>query len=174
MALLFYAVLTTVGISVFPIIILVLYEKYTLEKRKAEHASKLSAALVQHSSTSSSHTEFIDFYGENGKLELKLKPTEIYLLKTDGNYVEVFYEEGGYVKKHLIRNRLKVLAKQLPTDGFFQAHKSYVVNGHAILKIDGNARNYELTLRRVDVKVPVSRARAAALPGFLNSMETNT
>ncbi|MEM1408411.1 MAG: LytTR family DNA-binding domain-containing protein [Bacteroidota bacterium] len=166
-------VLFTGAISIFPIIIQVLYEQYRFQKRSAVEALALTKNLGSNSKVPSGaddEAKSIRFEAENGKVELQLATDQICYLKADGNYVEVFYLNRDKVEKKLIRNRLKVFAEQLPGQLFFHCHKSYIVNGKQILSVEGNARNFELTLRAVSFGVPVSRSKSEELSRFLKSL----
>ena len=158
-------VFNTLSIAIFPIIILVLYEQYNHQKKQLVRAKEMNALLSQASEKS---VELIQLMGENGKLELQLVPEELIFLKSEGNYVEVYYGIGQPEKK-LIRNRLKSLGKQLPNGWFIQCHKSYVVNKHSIVSVKGNARNFELQLRGVPDMIPVSRSKSEELRSFLSA-----
>ena len=165
--------LFTAAISIFPIIIQVLYEQYRFQKRSAVNALALTKNLGSNSKVPSgvdNGAESIRFEAENGKVELQLGMDQICYLKADGNYVEVFYLNQEKMEKKLIRNRLKVFAEQLPGRLFFHCHKSYVVNGKQILSVEGNARNFELTLHATSFRVPVSRSKSEKLSSFLKSL----
>lgn len=156
-------VVNTLSIGIFPIIILVLYEQYNHQKKQLQKASEMNGLLSLKAEKSSA---LIQLTGENGKMELQLAPDELIFLKSDGNYVEVYFGLNQPEKK-LIRNRLKLLMQQLPEQLFFQCHKSYVVNKQFIISIQGNARNFELQLRNIPDLIPVSRTRSEELGRFL-------
>ena len=65
------------------------------------------------------------------KIFYKVKLSEIYYVKSDSNYVEVFLEQ----KKHLVRSTLKNFIDLLPEDKFIQVHRSYIVNINEITSI---------------------------------------
>ena len=158
-------VFNTLAISIFPIITLVLFEQYNHKKKQLIKATEMNSSL---SFEPKKTNERIQLAGENGKIELQLVPEELIFLKSDGNYVEVYHGLGQPEKK-LIRNRLKFLAEQLPDHLFFHCHKSYVVNKLSVVMVHGNARNFELKLRDVSERIPVSRAKSEELNRFLKS-----
>lgn len=172
-------VLTTLVISFFPVIIMVLFEQYVHQEKRAEQAKQLTEEVKKstlaihervHAKQEKQEAQRILFNAENGRTELQLLPEEILYLKSDGNYVEVYYKEAGdAIRKKLIRNRLKNLLAILPETVFFDCHKSYVINVGHIIQIEGNARNIELILRGVDKKIPVSRSKSESLRLLLAS-----
>jgi hypothetical protein len=167
-------VLYTLGISILPIGILTLLEQFVHQRKKLKQAKRLTMRLRQQSTERPSaagrprSAHPIPLEAENGKVELQLRPDEILFLNSDGNYVDVHYFDGRHRPQNtLIRNRLKHFVSVLPEDRFFRCHKSYVVNGAHILRVEGNARNLELLLRGTEHRIPVSRSKSDALSAFL-------
>ena len=170
-------VVNTLAISALPVTVMILFEQYFYQKEKLEEANRLTKELIALKSEQKyqnaevqSRSKLVLFKAENEKVELQLKPEEVLYLKSDGNYVEIFYQSGnGHVQKKLVRNRLKVFSEILPKSLFFQCHKSFIVNGSHIVSVEGNARNYELILRGSEERIPVSRSKSEALSAFLIS-----
>lgn len=168
-------VLYTVGISIIPVGTLILFEQYSHQKKKLRQAKKLTEQLRKRTQENNTETEStlikpIIFEAENGKPELQLKPEEVLFLKSDGNYIEVYYrDENENTQKKLIRNRLKNYAPILPSELFFRCHKSFIVNSRYIIQVEGNARNLELIIRGVDLRIPVSRSKSDQLSDFIKS-----
>lgn len=112
----------------------------------------------------------ITFASEKGKPEFRLNPGQIVYLKSEGNYVEVFYEnDQKEQKKELLRNRLKAVESILPEKQFFMCHRSYLVNLNRILRINRGSRDYEISLHGSDKAIPVSRAKANLLVELLST-----
>lgn len=61
---------------------------------------------------------------KDGSAFVKLKFKDIWLVKSDANYVSIKTEH----KKHLIRKTLKEFGLILPQHLFFQVHKSFIIN----------------------------------------------
>lgn len=168
-------VLYTITISVIPILVMVLAEQYSYQKKKLTKAVKLTKELRNREISpfdidKSSQDKLICFRAENGKIELQLMINEVLFLKSDGNYVEVFYhQKEKNVSVGLIRNRLKAFVQEIPDTYFFQCHKSYAVNIQHIIKVEGNARNFELIIRGSDHRIPVSRSKSEELKNLLTT-----
>lgn len=169
-SLLFVAVVVkTIAMSTFPILILVLYEQYDHQKKQLKKAEELNK-LLPGTASLTSEAPLIQLHGENGKLVIQLTTKELICLKSDGNYVEVYYAFGSTAKKELIRNRLKNMINQLPKGCFFQCHKRFIINGYFVMNVHGNARNYELTLKNLQDRIPVSRSKTEELTIFLQEL----
>lgn len=97
---------------------------------------------------------------EDKKIQLKtgtvtelVRIDEILYMKSDHVYVEVMLED----RTLLVRNSLKNLLSELPSDQFFQVHRSYAVNlGHVISFGAG-------ILFLSGIEIPVSRSFQAEL-----------
>lgn len=169
-------VIRTVIISFFPILIMVLYEQNHYQRIKRREADKLNQELQkQHkhltktSNSDAQNTNRLLLTAENDKVALQIAPMSLYYVKSEGNYLEVFYMQNQEMRKQLIRNSLKALESQLPSSHFFRCHKRFIVNVFHILKIDGNARNLELTLENISESIPVSRDKSNELQQLFNS-----
>jgi len=160
-------IVRTLAISLLPILVMVLFEQYHYQKKQRLQAQKLNKRLQrQHGAAPSG---ILQIEAENGKIALQLAPDEIIYLKSEGNYVEVFFLHTGKIEKKLVRNRLKVLEDKLPSSTFFRCHKSYVVNIGRIRRIEGNARNFELLLQGSTERIPVSRSKSSELKAILKA-----
>ena len=94
---------------------------------------------------------------EYGKLAMTLPPSSLLLLKAEDNYVQVYYRNGGAVKKELVRSSLKKLEPQLSGYGFGRAHRSYIVNYSKVLLFKKGGKGHMLLVDGLDeMAVPVS------------------
>jgi len=85
--------------------------------------------------SSVSETELIDFIFIKDRYQrVKIDVRDIYYVKSDGNYLEIFLKE----KRHVVRNKLLAFKQELPSSLFFQSHQRYLINitKIAILKKD--------------------------------------
>ncbi|MCB0640175.1 MAG: LytTR family transcriptional regulator [Phaeodactylibacter sp.] len=169
-------VIQTVLISIFPVLTLLLYEQYTHQKVKRQEAQALNARLLQQqaglqSGGSAELSPKINLLEENQKVALRIQPAQLLFVKSEGNYVEVFYRQGQKTERKLLRNSLKAMTEQLSLPHFFRCHKSYLVNLQHLQEVTGNARNLELTIEQVQEKIPVSRSKSATLLQTLQDLE---
>lgn len=162
-------VFRTLAISLFPVLILVLYEQNHHQKIKRRLAEQMNQELLKKQNSASKKTHNITYsakmvlVAENDKVALQIAPMDLFFLKSEGNYVEVFYHQNQKVHKELIRNSLKAIESQLYDSIFFRCHNRFLVNLQHIQKVEGNARNLELVLDRIEEKIPVSRSKSEIL-----------
>ncbi len=169
--------LITLAISIFPIIFLVLFEQYRHQNKQLEKAHNLTDSLINKNKLLSKITSAVTIdeqailiKSESDDIELRLKSNELVYVKSDGNYVEIYYVNGDEIQKKLIRNRIKNIETVLPNKNFLRCHNRFIVNGNAIIKIEGNARNLLLHLKNVTEVIPVSRAKANLISEFINNL----
>ena len=100
----------------------------------------------------------IEFTSENSSESLNLLVSEVALIKSADNYVEIVYKEGDNLKKKLIRNTLKNIELQIKQySNFIRCHRICIVNLHYIERLTRNNSNHWLLIRGFDEPVPVSR-----------------
>tara|TARA_R110002072_G_scaffold22432_5_gene78757 strand:+ start:12831 stop:13706 length:876 start_codon:yes stop_codon:yes gene_type:complete len=162
-------VLRTLAISLFPVLILVLYEQNYHQKIKRRQAERLNRELLKRKNplpqkkTNATLPDKIVLVAENDKIAMQITPTSLYFVKSEGNYVEVFYPQNQEIQRELIRNSLKSIEAQLLAYDFFRCHNRYLINLSHLQKVEGNARNFELVLENIEEKIPVSRTKSEKL-----------
>ncbi len=166
----------TIAMSCLPILVLVLFEQFNYHRKQLEQAAELSLSLrsenqrLKTEQAKPAKEQALKLSGENGKIELQLLPMDLICLRSDNNYVEIFYFLEGKVAKKLLRNRLKNLQEMLPATYFLRCHNRFVVNGKHIVEISGNARNLDLLVKGMSEKIPVSRAKAKLISDFIHTL----
>ncbi|MDV7185690.1 LytTR family DNA-binding domain-containing protein [Lutibacter sp. TH_r2] len=100
----------------------------------------------------------IDFNSINNNEKISLLITDILLINSADNYIEIHYKEGEIIKKKLLRNTLKNIRLQLKAyQNFVRCHRRYIVNSDYIEKLNGNCNHHELFLKEFLEPIPVSR-----------------
>lgn len=159
----------TFAVGIFPVIFFIYYDQARFLREHLAKAQEADADLHKAEDSDKAGEEALLFDNESGKTELQLPPAEVFMIRSDGNYLEVFFRESDTIKKHLLRNRISAVEEALPTPPFVQCHRSYIVNLSKVRKISGNARGYELSLEGMEAPVPVSRGKAALVLDLLKS-----
>lgn len=88
----------------------------------------------------------------------ELDASEVLCIRSDGNYVEFYVQEGEHTRKLIKRLTLQRAADQLADFPFIQkTHRAFLVNTRQVKRIEGNAQGYQLTIDRLPFSIPVSR-----------------
>lgn len=100
----------------------------------------------------------IDFVSENNSENLSLQISEVAIIKSADNYVEIVYWEGNTYKKKLIRNTLRNIELQIKQySNFIRCHRVCIINLRYVEKIIRNNNNHWLVIKGYEEQVPVSR-----------------
>lgn len=99
------------------------------------------------------------FSSENGKDEIKLRPEHLLFIKSDKNYLEIFYRQEESTKSHLVRNRMKRVEDSYADSPYLKrCHRSYLVNPTTIDKIIQQKGKYQVHIG--EHIIPVSESFA--------------
>ncbi len=144
----------TISVGIFPIIFLTIYAEMYLSNKHKIIAEELSNRI--HSSNKENTA--LRIVSENNKEIIEIELQQFLCISSEGNYANIFYSENGKTTKKLIRNSLAKLADQLSNfDSIKRCHRSYIVNMEHVSQVNGNARNYNFILEKLDFSIPVSR-----------------
>lgn len=99
----------------------------------------------------------IHFQAENDKEVLSVKLDHLLFLKSESNYVAIFYLYNGKLKKRLIRNSLKKLEQELTHPYLIRVHRSYMLNILNAVSVNRNPKSYQVLLEKAhEHPIPVS------------------
>ena len=99
----------------------------------------------------------IHFQAENDKEVLSVKLDHLLFLKSESNYVAIFYLYNGQLKKRLIRNSLKKLEQELTHPCLIRVHRSYMLNVLNAVSVNRNPKSYQVLLEKAnEYPIPVS------------------
>lgn len=100
----------------------------------------------------------IEFISENSTENLSLLISDVTLIKSADNYVEIVFMENKHIKRKLIRGTLKNIEQQLKLyPNFIRCHRICIINTHYIEKLNRKFNNHWLTIRGLQDPIPVSR-----------------
>lgn len=109
----------------------------------------------------STKNEMIDFESENLTEFFQIPASQVLLIKSANNYIEVFYQEGNKTHKKLIRNTLKNTEEKLANyEDLIRCHRSYIVNRKHVQKLSRGNYGLELSLFDYPEQIHVSRQYA--------------
>ena len=107
----------------------------------------------------------IEIKGEGQYESLRLVEEDLICIQSSDNYIEVFYLNGGQLKKMLIRNKLSIVEDSFPK--FLRTHRSYIINPFHFQSWNIEKGKHLLTLSQ-EIIVPVSKTYLASAKSVLN------
>ena len=143
-----------------PLIILFIKEirslRMQLENIKVQHREK--------------RHEHIELVSENRSEKLIMESSELILIKSAENYVEVLYLAGGTGTKKLLRTTFKSMEDQLrPFSQMIRCHRTYIINLDHVIRLHREYGRISLKMNEIEETIPVSRQYLLAIKNALGS-----
>jgi|SRR5690554_804420 len=110
------------------------------------------------------------FIPSNNKNEtIRIVPSQVRFVKSEGNYVELYLEIENKVKKEVYRTSIKIIEDALHEyPKIIRTHRCYLANLKKVTKYTGNARNFQLYFDDSETMVPVSRNKFQEIRDCIN------
>ena len=148
-------------IAIVPISTLVFFNQNRLLKQNLNDAVDLNTKIL---SKLNSENDIILFESSYKKDSISLAVNTILLVKSAGNYIEVFWREKNKTNKQLVRMKFSETEEILKNYNFiFKCHRSFLINKNFVDKAKGNSQGLKVSLKKVDFLIPVSRPYVAKL-----------
>ena len=101
--------------------------------------------------------DIINFNDYTGALKFTVKLENIYYIKAEGNYVNVFYNNKGGISSFVLRNKIQAIEDALAGTPLMRCHRTYIVNSNNIKLIRNEADGYYIDFNQTGLEsVPVS------------------
>lgn len=102
--------------------------------------------------------DLINFSDYTGALKFTVKLTDIYYIKAEGNYVNVFYHNKDGFSSFVLRNKIQAIEDSLVGTPLMRCHRTYIVNTNNIKLIRNEDDSYYIDFNQSGLEsVPVSR-----------------
>lgn len=108
------------------------------------------------------HTEIINLMDNNGNLKLSVKLDNLYYIKAEDNYINVFYQRNGAIATYMLRCKMKTIEDNcVDSSSLMRCHRSYIVNIKKVSVMHNEAEGFILEFEREGLdSVPVSKTYA--------------
>ena len=105
------------------------------------------------------HTEIINLMDNNGNLKLSVKLDNLYYIKAEDNYINVFYQRSGVIASYLLRCKMQTIADNcVDSSSLMRCHRSYIVNISKVSVLHNEADGFVIDFEREGLEsVPVSK-----------------
>ncbi len=123
---------------------------YLAVQKQQEHIRQTASVSMKGSQT-------LSIVDENEKLALTVNLNSLLFLKSEDNYVSVFYLKDKEIKKEIVRTSLKKLEQEIPIPPLLRTHRSYMVNMDQLAIVNKKHKGYEVWLHGLTTQpIPVS------------------
>ena len=156
----FYIAFKVVLICLIPPVIVRFYDRLKLLKHENETLLREKVSLQQavHDYERDSLNKSIEFASDNINENVVFQLSNIILVKSADNYIEIIYREETETRKRIIRSTLKSVESQLkPYSSFIRCHRTAIVNRYHIQRVNKKFGSYSLGMRDYKEDIPVSR-----------------
>ena len=105
------------------------------------------------------HTEIINLMDNNGNLKLSVKLDNLYYIKAEDNYINVFYQRNGTIASYMLRCKMKTIEDNcVDSSSLMRCHRSYIVNTKKISVLHNEADGFIIEFDREGLdSIPVSK-----------------
>jgi len=150
----FTDVLKIILIGSVPVALLIIINYNLMLRSNLKSAQLLNQKLIE---KREQNLKLIHFESEYKNDEITLNPESISVIKSADNYIEIYYEREGTLRRHTIRSTLNKAETTTQNCGIlFRCHRSYIVNIRRITEVQGNSQGYTVYLENLDFPVQVS------------------
>lgn len=164
----FYMVIKLILIAVMPLTLLIVFNQNRLLQLHLHIANDLNKKLNDNKYI---HDKLVDFDSDYQKDKFSIKARLIFLIRSADNYIEIFWKEGDFIKKQLVRSTLLKTQELLSEYNYiFKCHRSFIVNVNYIDRVEGNTQGYKLFLENIDFEIPVSKTSIELLREKIKSL----
>jgi hypothetical protein len=114
----------------------------------------------------------VKFVSESGKESMQFDPDKLLLLKSCGNYVEIYYTVDQRVKKSLLRQTLSNIENLLVEyPNFVRAHRCCLINFSHYSKMTNLSGTYSLQLKGLDIDIPIARGKVLQIKSLSQAID---
>jgi len=109
------------------------------------------------------HTEIINLMDNNGNLKLSVKLDNLYYIKAEDNYINVFYQRSGNIASYLLRCKMQTIAENcVDSSSLMRCHRSYIVNIKKVSVLHNETDGFMIDFEREGLEsIPVSKTYSA-------------
>ena len=109
------------------------------------------------------HTEIINLMDNNGNLKLSVKLDNLYYIKAEDNYINVYYQRNGAIASYMLRCKMKTIEDNcVDVSSLMRCHRSYIVNIKKVSVLHNEADGFVLEFEKEGLdSIPVSKTYSA-------------
>ena len=115
--------------------------------------------MLQDKEVSADNAVKLRFYDSRHILKFVTPASSILYIKSDENYVVIFYNENGKVKSYQLRSTMKDVEDMCLKNGMIKSHRSYIVNpSHvSLIRKDETGLYFAELDSGLDYGIPISK-----------------
>ena len=128
-----------------------------IDARRILNIAKSVVRSTQKEAMVKDNPSIINFNDYTGALKFTVKLEDIYYIKAEGNYVNVFYNNKGGISSFMLRNKIQAIEDTFAGTPLMRCHRTYIVNSNNIKLIRNESDGYYVDFNQTGLEsVPVS------------------
>jgi DNA-binding LytR/AlgR family response regulator len=160
----------TLALGIIPIVTFTIVNQNRLLSKNLKAATEFNEQLHNGSGTAPP-SQLVYLSSENEKEQYKFDVLNLLYIESNGNYLQVYYINDGYLKNVLLRSSLKRIESLLKdSPDLVKCHRAFIVNTSQIEQVKGNSQGLKLSIKHSDTKIPVSRNFAKNFRQIVNNL----
>lgn len=129
--------------------------RHVIQTNEATTTTSIKTPASEPSRTD--NPDIINFNDYTGALKFTVKLENVYYIKAEGNYVNVFYNNKGGISSFVLRNKIQAIEDAFAGTPLIRCHRTYIVNSNNIKLIRNEADGYYIDFNQTGLEsVPVS------------------
>ena len=122
-----------------------------------EKASQAKPKNTNNEPLVTENPDIINFNDYTGAQKFAVKLENIYYIKAEGNYVNVYYNNKGGISSFVLRNKIQAIEDSVAGTPLMRCHRTYIVNTNNIKLLSKLADGYYIDFNQTGLEsVPVS------------------
>lgn len=122
------------------------------------NSTQITPKNTQNETIITENPDIINFHDYAGALKFTVKLENIYYIKAEGNYVNVFYNNKGGINSFVLRNKIQAIEDTFAGTPLMRCHRTYIVNSNNIKLIRTEDDGYFIDFNQPGLEpVPVSK-----------------
>ncbi len=161
----FNFIFITFAVGIFPIALSVASKYNRFLKLNQRTAAEVNTVLDEKPKpTPTPAKQKLILIAENDKDKLELEADDLLYIESADNYSTIHYLTQDSTHKIMMRGSLKRIESQCTSfPQILRCHRAFIVNTKNVTHIEGNAAGYKLSIKKSEVRVPVSRNYGTSL-----------
>jgi hypothetical protein len=151
----FEIIIKLILIAIIPTSVLITINRNRLLRTHLRTAHEINRKLHGNREIAEKLVHFVSDYQKD---TLSVKVSQILLIRSAGNYIEVFWKQASDASRQLIRYSLTNAEEMVKEYKFImRCHRSYLVNVNHIDRVEGSSQGYRIYFDKIDFPIPVSK-----------------
>lgn len=116
--------------------------------------------------------KMINLHDYNGTLRLSINTDALYYIKSEDNYINIYYKHNERILSYMLRSRTRSVEDSLQDTSMVRCHRSYIVNINKIQLMEEDKRMHYITLNDKYIgRIPVSKSYYDKVVTALNALQ---